>query len=103
MAGTNKKKYNKEYNEAFNSLQQIINDIDPMGIAFCGIDEYNPEIRDIFAELRNCDTEENIRIMVIAVFTKWFGKQVNIDIYNDVGQKLMQIKKKYDWLNLPES
>lgn len=86
--------YMEKYNAAFLEVRQIINDIDPIGlIEWCGPEEYDPEVADIVAKLKDCMSPEEAKEMVIQVFTKWFDDPGNLDFYENIGPKLMDAKK----------
>ena len=90
----------EEYKEAFLQVRQVVNSIDPMGlIDWCGPEEYDAEVAEILTKLRECITEEEIKAMVIQVFTKWFDDPRNLDFYSNVGHDLMKVKNSHSWLS----
>ncbi|MFD2248446.1 DUF1871 family protein [Pontibacter ruber] len=91
----------EEYKEAFLQIRQVVNSIDPMGLVdWCGPEEYDAEVSEILSKLRACKTEGEIRTIVIDVFTKKFDDPGNLDLYNNVGQDLMRVKRSHSWLNV---
>lgn len=99
MVGMNKV-LKEEHKEAFLQVRQVVNSIDPIGlIDWCGPEEYDSEVSEILPKLRECETAEEIRTMVIEVFTKWFDDPGSMDNYSNVGFDLMNIKSLHYWLN----
>jgi hypothetical protein len=96
----NKTELNKEYNEALLAIREIVNKIDPINL-FPGVpeDEYDPEVSDILSEIINCNTSEELTIMVQTVFKKWFSEKIDKSRLVNVGEDLQLIKTKYTWLN----
>lgn len=62
-------------------------------------DEYDPEVSDILSGIINCNTSEELTIMVQNVFVKWFDEKINKRRLVNVGEGLQRIKAKYTWLN----
>lgn len=89
-----KRKYYKDkYQKAFLEVRQVINDIDPMGlIEMCGPEEYDMEVADILAKIQNCNSEDEIRKMVIDVFTHYFDDAGDVERYPNVGHNLIAVK-----------
>jgi hypothetical protein len=88
-----RKHLKEKYKDAFQATRQIINDIDPKGLVdWCGPEEYDMEVTDILAKLKKYETEEEIKKMVVDVFTHWFDDPGDLDLYDGVGQKLIKVK-----------
>jgi len=82
-----------KYKKKYLAVRQVINEIDPIGlIDLCGLEEYDMEVADILAKLKDCSTEDEIKNMVIGVFTRYFDDPGDINLYSEVGFKLMNIK-----------
>jgi hypothetical protein len=92
-----RKKLKQKYQDAFMLTRKIVNELDPMGlITFTGPDEYDLEVSEILARLKDQKTEQEIEKMVIAVFKKWFDDAGDETFYTGIGQKLMQVKMNLD-------
>lgn len=88
-----RKFYRDKYQKAFLEVRQVINDIDPMGlIEMCGPEEYDMEVADILAKIQDCNSEDEIRKMVVDVFTHYFGYPGNVEWYVNVGHNLITVK-----------
>jgi hypothetical protein len=92
-----RKRLKEKYWDAFLQTREIINELDPMGlISFCGPEEYDLEVSEIIAKLKDKQTENEIEEMVIAVFTKWFDDAGDQNVYKGTGEKLMNVKRFLD-------
>lgn len=81
----------------FLAIRKIICDLDPMGfVDFCGEEEYDTEVKDIQAQLVHLNTAEELKNMVIRVITKSFDDAGDHSHYDETGQKLLEVKKKYN-------
>ena len=58
----------------------------------CGPEEYDMEVADILGKLKDCSTEDEVKNMVISVFIHYFDDPGDINLYSEVGLKLMEIK-----------
>lgn len=86
--------YREKHPDIFMKVRQIINEIDPKGlIDLCGPEEYDIEVEDIITKFKDCNSENEVKQMVINVFTCWFDNPGNLDMYLDIGPKLFEIKR----------
>jgi hypothetical protein len=95
MSSRQSKYYFREnHTDFFLLVREIINGIDSVGLlGVCPHDEYDPEVEDIISKLNECNTSEEIKEMVIAVFTHWFGSPPSdSDRFENVGIQLMELK-----------
>lgn len=82
------------YKEAFLKVRAIVNEADPMGLAgICPEDEYDPEVGDLLAGMRECGTKEELSQMARTVFEKWFGEIGNPEVYDELGAGLWEVKQ----------
>ncbi|MEM8777338.1 MAG: hypothetical protein AAGF26_00410 [Cyanobacteria bacterium P01_G01_bin.49] len=64
-----------EYPDLYEKVSNILFRIDPIEINFeCNIDEYEPEVDTILPRLQTCNSVEEVQIVVIEEFEKWFDK-----------------------------
>ena len=86
--------FRDNYPDFFLLVRDIINEIDSVGLlGICPDDEYDPEVEDIISRLHECNTSEEIREMVIAVFTHWFGSTISDSKrFEHVGIQLIKLK-----------
>lgn len=72
-----------EYKEVIERISRILFEEDPIGINFEeNTDEYDPEARTIAPRLKNCETIEEIQIVVHEEFCKWFDQKIAGDLGN---------------------
>ena len=60
-------------------VRKAVNKHDPISIHFgAGIndDEYDPEIKDIIAASKKCQTIDELTEAIYAIFKEWFGAEV---------------------------
>ncbi len=90
-----KKYYKEKYKEAFVATRKIINEIDPTGfISRFGDETYNAEVSLILAKLQHAETEQEIKDIVIQVFSHYhYFDPSSLDSSLDLSAKLMEVKK----------
>lgn len=64
----------KEYSGLFDHVSEILFRNDPIGINFeDNTDEYEPEIETILPRLRECNSPDEVLVVVHEEFQKWFS------------------------------
>ena len=63
----------KRYRGIYDRISSILFRIDPMGINFeDNTDEYDPETDTILPRLGDCNSTDDVRVVVVEEFRKWF-------------------------------
>ena len=65
--------YKVKHEKAYWSILNIINEVDPVGIAFVREEEYGIEVLEIMANLKSCSSAKETRGLIIDVFDGYFG------------------------------
>jgi hypothetical protein len=60
------------YHDLFAQVNRLVHSHDPVGIAFVGDDEYEPEVGTILPRLREVQTLDDMRRIVYETFVFWF-------------------------------
>ena len=85
----------KEFGDKrFDELMSIVNKHDPMGITMLApISEYCLEVASIIVQLDDCITKEEIYLLVLGEFERWFYKIESKDLsrYEELAEDI------YDW------
>jgi hypothetical protein len=83
--------------EIYLRVREIVNEADPLCIlAFGGIEEYSPEIKDIIKKLENCTYETDMLLMTIDVFENWFNMSGPIEAHLYMAKKLCLLKSEIE-------
>jgi hypothetical protein len=84
-----------EYKEVIERISRILFEEDPIGINFEeNTDEYDPEARTIAPRLKNCETIEEIQIVVHEEFCKWFDQKIAGDLggYRKIAERIWTVQ-----------
>jgi hypothetical protein len=60
--------------DAFEKVLDLLNEVDPMGLAFVSRHEYYVEAVDLVENLFECNTSEDTRRVFKETFNWWFGE-----------------------------
>jgi len=82
----------KKYGRFFDQVSEILFRNDPIGINFeDNTDEYEPEVETILPRLRNCNSSEEVLVVVHAEFQKWFNGEVGSrEDYSQISEEIWE-------------
>lgn len=92
---------NEEYKVVFSQIINLLNFHDPTGMAhfFAALgleDEFDIEAKEIICQMPACTSSNEMAEMVNQVFEQYLNETTDFPI--SVGENLMQLKQKYQWL-----
>ena len=86
-----------DYKKLFKQVKQLVGKADPLGLLQHGApsDEYDQEIAKILAHLHTCETVDQLRKSVFAIFLKSFGSDTagSEQDYQELASALYQLRK----------
>lgn len=68
--------YKVKHEKAYWAILNIINEVDPVGIAFVYEEEYGIEVLEIMANLKSCSSAKETKGLIIDVFDAYFGMTI---------------------------
>ena len=87
----------ENYKQRFEQIRQVLGKADPLGLVQHGApsDEYDQEVAKILAQLHRCETIDQLRKSVFAVFLESFGAETagSERDYQDLASALYQLRK----------
>jgi hypothetical protein len=87
------------YKKLLKEVKQLVNKIDPLGLLQQGApsDEYGQEITKILAHLPKCETVDELRKSVFAIFLESFGSTSagHERDYQELASALYQLRKSH--------
>lgn len=90
-----------EYKVVLSQIVYLLNYHDPTGMAhfFAALgleDEFDIEAKEIIRRMPTCASPNEMVAMVNQVFEEYLNETTDFPIF--VGENLMQLKQKYQWL-----